>query len=137
VIRLTRRSSRCSIEALPALLRGIQPRADAQLLEAAGIEPVSRCPALRHLKRGRLTYVTRRARSSRTPGHPAHGVSRSGRHRGKRGSAGTGFAESAAQAPRGHAAQTQGSSGKIVIQKLTERVANLGIETHFNTRVDV
>jgi len=45
-----------SIEALPALLRGIQPRADAQLVEAAGIESVSRCPALRHLMHGRLTY---------------------------------------------------------------------------------
>ena len=81
----------------------------------------------------------------RSPAAPqaAYGGRATGGH-ARQGAAGPGVVRArwpnvdhAKPAPRGHAAQTEGSSGKIVMQKLTERVANLGIETHFNARVDV
>jgi 3-oxo-5alpha-steroid 4-dehydrogenase len=46
------------------------------------------------------------------------------------------FAQQARPAPRGHAAQMEGwGAGKLIMEKLSARVMQLGIEVHFSSRV--
>jgi len=46
------------------------------------------------------------------------------------------FAQQAKPAPRGHAAQMEGwGAGKLIMEKLTARVMQLGVEAHFSSRV--